>query len=64
MIARFAAAAALALGLLAGCATLPPPPLPARDAMRDFVLESRFALRATPPGRAPDLNFGGAFARP
>ena len=58
MIARFTAATALALGLLAGCATLPPPTLPARDAMRDFVLESRFALRATPPGQAAQSSGG------
>ncbi len=58
MIARFTAATALALGLLAGCATLPPPTLPTRDAMRDFVLESRFALRATPPGQAAQSSGG------
>ncbi len=58
MIARLTAAAALALGLLAGCATLPSPPLPARDALRDFVLESRFALRATPPGQATQSSGG------
>ncbi|MFN3500308.1 MAG: lipoprotein insertase outer membrane protein LolB [Pannonibacter indicus] len=58
MIARLTAAAALALGLLAGCATLPSPPLPARDALRDFLLESRFALRATPPGQATQSSGG------
>jgi len=48
----------LALGLLAGCASLPPPDLPDRDSVRDFSLEARFALRATLPGQPAHSSNG------
>lgn len=51
----------LVAGLLAGCASLPPPPLPARQDLRDFALEGRFALRATPPDQ-PAQSAGGRLA--
>lgn len=47
----------LAAGLLGGCAGLPTPP-PARDALHDFSLEGRFALRVTQPGQAPQSGGG------
>ena len=58
MIARFTLLLALVSSLLTACATLPPPALPARDEVRNFVLESRFALRATLPGQAPQSSGG------
>lgn len=51
----------LACTLLAACATTPPEKLPARDEMRDFALEARFALRISQPGKAPE-NSGGRLA--
>lgn len=48
----------LALGLLAGCAGLPPPAPLDRDSIRDFSLEARFALRATPSGQSPQSANG------
>lgn len=48
----------LACALLAACATTSPEPLPARDAVRDFALEGRFALRVTLPERAPESSGG------
>ena len=48
----------LALGLLAGCASLPPPSPLDRDSMRDFSLEARFALRATLSGQPPQSSNG------
>jgi len=50
--------AILAIGLLAGCAALPPAAPLARDSIRDFALEARFALRATPSGQAPQSANG------
>lgn len=38
---------------LAACASLPPPPTTARDAIREFALEARFALRTEVPGQSP-----------
>jgi len=58
LIARFTLLLALACSLLTACATLPPPALPARDEMRNFALESRFALRATLPGQPPQSSGG------
>ena len=48
----------LAAGLLAGCASVPPAALPGRDAVRDFALEARFALRITVPGEAAQSSGG------
>lgn len=48
----------LAAGLLAGCASAPPSALPGRDAVRDFALEARFALRVTIPGEAAQSSGG------
>ncbi|WP_191090420.1 lipoprotein insertase outer membrane protein LolB [Dechloromonas sp. CZR5] len=48
----------LALGLLAGCAGLPPAAPLDRDSIRDFALEARFALRATPSGQSPQSANG------
>ena len=59
MIVRFALTLGLLLGLLTGCASLPPPTLPARQDIRHFVLEARFALRATLPGQSSQSS-GGA----
>lgn len=58
MIARRPLLLALASSLLTACATLPPPALPARSELRNFALESRFALRATLPGQAPQSSGG------
>ena len=54
---RFSAAL-LACGLLAGCASVPPEPPAARDQVRDFALEARFALRVSLPDRAPESSGG------
>jgi outer membrane lipoprotein LolB len=51
-------AAVLAGSLLAGCASLPPPAMPARDLVHDFALEARFALRVTLPEQAPQSSGG------
>lgn len=58
MIVRFALTLGLLLGLLTGCASLPPPTLPARQDIRHFSLEARFALRATLPGQASQSSGG------
>ena len=58
MIARFTLALGLACSLLTGCASLPPPSLPARQDIRHFSLEARFALRATLPGQASQSSGG------
>lgn len=42
-------ASLLGLALLAGCAPAPTLPLPARDALRDFSIEARFALKLIQP---------------
>ena len=44
--------------LLAGCASLPPPPMPARDALRDFALDGRFALRVSRPDQPAQSSAG------
>ncbi|WP_374276479.1 lipoprotein insertase outer membrane protein LolB [Azonexus sp.] len=49
--------ALLAAALLAGCAAVPKLP-PERSRLRDFALEARFALRVTPPDRAPRSSGG------
>ncbi|HEX6733445.1 MAG TPA: lipoprotein insertase outer membrane protein LolB, partial [Azonexus sp.] len=52
-------AALLLAGLtLAACSSLPPPPLPARDSVRDFALDARFALRVSRPDAAPQTAGG------
>ena len=51
-------AALLACSLLAGCASVPPEQLVARDEVRDFTLEARFALRVSLPDRAPESSGG------
>lgn len=43
----------LALGLLAGCASISTTPPGDRDGVRYFSLDARFALRATLPDQAP-----------
>lgn len=48
----------LAGSLLAGCASVPPPALPARQQISDFSLEARFALRVTHPEQAPQSAGG------
>lgn len=48
----------LATSLLAACTSVPPAPLAARDNIRNFTLEGRFALRVTLPGQAVQ-NSGG-----
>lgn len=51
----------IALGaslLLSACATAPHSPLPARDQMRNFDLEARFALRVTQAGQPPVSSAG------
>lgn len=48
----------LTLGLLAGCATLPPAAPLDRQNIRNFGLEARFAVRATRPGQAPQSASG------
>ena len=48
----------MACSLLTGCASLPPPSLPARQDIRHFSLEARFALRATLPGQASQSSGG------
>lgn len=48
----------LAAGLLASCASAPPTALPSRDAVRDFALEARFALRVSAPGEAAQSSGG------
>lgn len=58
MISRFPLAATLAIVLLSGCASLPPPALVGRDTIRDFSLESRFAVRATLPGQEAQSSSG------
>lgn len=45
-------------GLLAGCSSLPPSAMPARDQVRDFALEARFALRVSLPDQAPQSSGG------
>jgi len=55
---RLSLTCGLLLGLLTGCASLPPPTLPAREKIRDFSLDARFALRATPPGQASQSSGG------
>ena len=47
-----------AAGLLTACASVPPAPLAPREAIRNFSLEGRFALRVTLPGQ-PAQNSGG-----
>jgi len=44
--------------LLAACATTPPAALPAREQIRDFALEARYALRVTRPEQAPQSSGG------
>lgn len=44
--------------LLGGCATVPAPPPAARDAVTDFTVEARFALRLTPDNAAPQSAGG------
>lgn len=44
--------------LLGACASAPLAPLPARDQIRDFALEARFALRVTQTGQKAE-NAGG-----
>ncbi len=48
----------LACALLTACATTPPEKLLARDAVRDFALDARFALRVTLPERPPESSGG------
>ena len=48
----------LAASLLTACASTPPAQLVARDQLRNFALEGRFALRVTLPGQAVQ-NSGG-----
>lgn len=48
-------AAALLLG---ACASVPRQPLAARDAVRSFAIEARFALRVTLPGQTPQSGGG------
>ncbi len=55
---RLRHAVLLAAALLAGCASLPPDRLAARDDIRDFSLEGRFALRVAMPGEDRQ-NTGG-----
>ncbi len=52
------AIALLASALLTACSSLPPPPAPARDSLRDFALEARFALRVSRPDEAPQTAGG------
>ena len=52
------AAACLVAALLAGCASAPPTPLPARDDVGEFAIDARFALRATVPGRPAESSGG------
>ena len=54
---RFSAAL-LACGLLAGCASTPPERQMARDQVRDFALEARFALRVSLPDKPPESSGG------
>jgi outer membrane lipoprotein LolB len=51
-------AALLAYGLLAGCASVPPEQQAARDQVRDFALEARFALRVSLPDKPPESSGG------
>lgn len=44
--------------LLVGCASVPRSPLPARQDVRDFALEARFALRVAQPGQAVQSSGG------
>ncbi len=44
--------------LLAACGGLISLPLPPRDAVRDFTLEARFALRIAEPGKPPENASG------
>lgn len=55
---RFIASALLALLLLAGCASTPRQPPPARGQLENFSLEARFALRVNTPDGAAQ-NSGG-----
>ncbi len=48
----------LACALLTACATTPPDKRPARNEVRDFTLEARFALRVSLPDRAPESSGG------
>lgn len=51
--------AALSAGLLlAGCALAPPQPTPAREGLRDFAVEARFALHVTRPEQPPESSSG------
>jgi outer membrane lipoprotein LolB len=51
--------AALSAGLmLAGCALAPAQPAPAREGLRDFTIEARFALRVTRPEQVSDSSSG------
>jgi len=45
-------------GLLTACASAPPSQLPAREQVRDFALEARFALRVTLPDQAAQSSGG------
>jgi outer membrane lipoprotein LolB len=58
LIVRLTLACGLLVGVLTGCASLPPPSLPAREEIRDFSLDARFALRATLPGQASQSSGG------
>jgi outer membrane lipoprotein LolB len=44
--------------LLAGCTSLPPAAMPARQQVDNFSIEARFALRVSPPGQAPQRSGG------
>ena len=51
--------AALFIGsLLTACSSLPPSAMPARDKVRDFALDARFALRVSLPDQAPQSSGG------
>ena len=54
---RFSAAL-LACSLLAGCASAPPGQQAARDQVRDFALEARFALRVSLADKPPESSGG------
>ncbi len=50
---------ALVIGsLLAGCSSLPPSVMPARELIGNFALEARFALRVSLPEQAPQSSGG------
>ena len=50
--------ALIASSLLAACASAPPNLMPARQQVRDFALEARFALRVSQPDQAPESSGG------